>query len=163
MARVDWDCFSSPWLPTNTGSTLIGKAILDPNCPIRCHPTRSHGPARNRSNGNSGPRGLPYNNRSTRLRFTALALSSSRPPDRRPSFCFHHDETDKGGISPFRLRRFQLADSPTLLLQSSNRRSGRILSSNTGRIPHNDFLSRTNPSFARSVARRRPVLLTSEP
>ena len=163
MTRDDWECSSGPWQAQNRRSTLIGKAILDPDCPIRRHPTRSHGLACNPCDGNSSRRSLSCNNRSSCLRFTTLALSSSRSPNRRSSFRLHHDETDEGGISPLRLRRLRLADSPTLLLQRCNLRPHSILPSHTLRIPHNDFDSRTNPSRARSLARWRPVLLTPEP
>src|SRR2546425_11568648 len=139
MTRDDWECSSGPWQAQNRRSTLIGKAILDPDCPIRRHPTRSHRPACNPSNGNSSRRSLSRNNRPACLRVTALALSSSRSPNRRTSFCLNYDETDKGGISPLCLRRLQLADSPTLLLQRCNLCPHSILPSHTPRIPHNDF------------------------
>ncbi len=163
MTRDDWECSFGLWRAQNRRSTIIGKAILDPDCPIRRHPTRSHGPACNPSNGNSSRRSLSRNNRSACLRFTALASSSGRSPDHRPSFCLHHDATDKGGIGPLRLRRLQLADSPTLLLQRRDLRPHSILPSRPPRIPHNDFHSRTNPSCALSLTRGGPVLLTPEP
>ena len=163
MTRDGWECSSGLWPAQNRRSTLIGKAILDPHCPIRRHPTGSHGPARNPCNGNSRSRGLPCDNRSTSLQFTALALSTSRSPYLRPSVCLHYNTTNKRGIGPIRLRRLRLADSLTLLLQRRNLRPHSILPGYSPRIPHNDFDSRTNPSCARSLARRRPVLLTAEP
>src|SRR2546425_3787113 len=163
MTRDDWECSSGPWQAQNRRSTLIGKAILDPDCPIRRHPTRSHVPTCNPSNGNSGPRALPSNGRSAPPPFTALALSSRRSSDMRPSICLYNNATNKGGIGSLRLRGLQLADSPTLLLQRCNLCPHSILPSHTPKVPHNDFDSRTNPSCARSLARRGPVLLTTEP
>ena len=162
MTRDAWECSFGLWQVQSRRSTLIGKAILDPHCPVRCYPARSHGSARNSSNGNSGSRSLPCNNRSTSLRFTALALSPSRSSDLRPFVCIHNDATDKGGIGPLRLWRLQLADSSTLLLQRSDHGSGRILSSNTARISHNSLDSRTNRPCARSTSGRRFVLRTAE-
>src|SRR6267143_2520141 len=163
MTRDGWECSSGLWQAQNRRSTLIGKTILDPHCPIGRHPTGSRGPARNPCNGNCGPRNIPCDNRSTSLQFTTLALSTSRSPYLRPSVCLHHTTTNKGGIGPIRLRRLQLADSSTLLLQRSNHRSSRILPSNTARISRFGFGFRTNSASNSSIPRGRIVLFTAEP
>src|SRR5713226_1516613 len=163
MTRDAWECSSGPWQAQNRGSTTIGKAILDPDCPIRRHPTRSHRPARNPGNRNSGPRSILCSNRSTSLQFAALVLSPCRSPDLRPSVCLHHNTTDKGGVGPLRLRRLQLADSSTLLLQRSNHRSGRILLNNTARNHLYGFGFRTNSPSDSSIPHGRIVLFTAEP
>ncbi len=163
MTRDGWECSSGLWQAQNRRSTLIGKAILDPHCPIRRHPTGSHGPARNPCNGNSRSRGLPCDNRSTSLQFTALALSTSRSPYLRPSVCLHYNTTNKRGIGSVRLRRLHLADSSTLFLQRSNHRSGRILSNDTARVLRYGFGFRTNSPSDSSISRGRIVLLSAEP
>ncbi len=163
MTRDGWECSSGLWPAQNRRSTLIGKAILDPHCPIRRHPTGSHGPARNPSNGNSGRGSLSCYDRSNGLQFKALALSPRRSPDMRPSICLYNDATDKRGIGTLRLWRLRLADSLTLLHQRSDNRSSRILSSNTPRIPHTHFDPRTNRNCVRSIVRWRVVLFVAEP
>ena len=163
MTRDDWECSFGHWQAQNRRSTLIGKAILDPDCLVRCYPTRSHGPARNHSYGNSGSRSLPRDHRSSGLQLTPLAFSPSCSPNLRDGVRLDHDATDKGRVSPLRLWRLQLADTSTLLFQRCNLRAHSIFSSNTPRIPHNNYDPRTSPSYAHSHTRRRIVLLTPEP
>ncbi len=162
MTRDAWECSSGPWQAQNRRSILIGKAILDPNCPIRRHPTRSHGPTRNSSNWHSSPPGVSCRNRSNNPRVTTLALSTSCSTDMCPSVCIYYDKTDEGGISPLRLRRLRLADSPTLLHQRSDHCSARILSSPASRIPHNHSDARTSYNSDHSVVCRRSVLFATQ-
>src|SRR5260370_32589963 len=151
MRRDAWECSCGLWRVQNRGSILIGKAILDPNCPIRRHPTRSHGLANNPSNGNSVRGSLSRDNGSDTLRFTALALSLGSSSDMCAGVCLYDDATDEGGIGALRLWRIRLADSPTILPQGSNHCSGSILSSHTARIPHNHFDPRTSHNCDRPI------------
>ena len=163
MTRDAWECSSGQWQVQNRRSILIGKAILDPNCPIRRHPTRSHGPTRNSSDWHSSPPGVSCRNRSNNPRVTTLALSPSCSTDMCPSVCIYYDKTDEGGISPLRLRRLRLADSPTLLHQRSDNRSRRILPDNIPRIPHNHLDPRTRRNSDPSIVRMRFVLFAAKP
>ena len=162
MTRDDWECSSGPWLAQNRGSTLIGKAILDPDCPIRRHPTRSHGPTRDPSDGNYGSRSFPRDNRSSCLQLTYLALSASRSPNLRAGVRLDNDAKDKGGIGAIRVRRLRSADSSTLLFQRCYHRTDRIFSNHTAGIPcdHLDF--RAYRPSDRSVSRGRLVLFTTK-
>ena len=136
---------------------------MDPDCLIRRCSTRGHGPARNPSDGNSGRGSLSCRVRSHALRFKALALSPRRSSNLRPIIRFHYNATDKGGIGAVRLRRLQLADSPTLLLQRCTHRSDRILSNHTAGIPCDCLDFRAYRPSDRSVPRGRLVLFTAEP
>lgn len=157
-----WECSSGRWQDQNRRSIPIGKAILDPDRPIRRRPTRSHGPARYSSNGNSCRGIVSCYNRSNSLQLKALALSPSCSPDMRPSIRLHNNEADEGGTGPLRLRRLKLADPPTLLHPRSDNCPDRVLSNPTARISHNDLDARTGCNSDLSIVRRRPVLLTTE-
>jgi hypothetical protein len=157
-----WECSSGRWQGQNRGSIPIGKAILDPDRPIRRPPTRGHGPARNPSNGNSCRGSFSCYNRSNSLQLKALALHTSCPPDMCTSICLYDDTTYKRGVGALRIRRFRLADPPTLLLQRSDNRADRVLSGTLARISHNDFDPRTGRNSDLSIARRRPVLFATE-
>ena len=162
MTREDWECSFGLWQAQNRGSTLIGKAILDPYRLIRRHPARSHGPTRDPSNGNCGSRSFPRDNRSSCLQLTYLALSASRSPNLRAGVRLDNDATDKGGIGAIRVRRLQLADSPTLLLQRCNHRPGSILSNYTAGIPCDYLAFRAYRPSDRSGPRGRLVLFTTK-
>ena len=73
-----------------------------------------------------------------------------------------NDATDKGGIGAIRVRRLQLADSPTLLLQRCNHRPGSILSNYTAGIPCDYLAFRAYRPSDRSVPRGRLVLFTTK-
>ena len=135
---------------------------MDPDRPIRRLPTRSDGSARNPSTGNSRCGNLTRHDRSSTVQFKALALPPCRSPDMRSGIRFYNDATNKRGIGPFRLWRLQLADSPTILHQRSSDCSGRILSSNHSRIPHDNLDPRTSRNSDHSTVCRRPVLLAAQ-
>src|SRR4029077_6285054 len=159
MMKDVWECSSGRWQDQNRRSIPIGKAILDPDRPIRRRPTRSHGLARYPSNGNSGRRSLSGHNRSNSLQLKALALSPSRSPDMRPSVSLHNNEANERGTGSLRLRGLGLADPSALLHPRSDNRSDRVLSRLTARISNNDLDARTGRNSDRSLARRGPVLL----
>jgi hypothetical protein len=154
-----WECSSGRWQVQNRRSIPNGKAIVDPDRPIRRPSTRSHRPTRHSSNGNSCRGSLSSYTRSNALQLKALALSTSCPPDMRPGIRLRNNETDEGGTGPLRLRGLRLADPSTLLHPRSDNRSDRVLSNTTARISHNDLDLRTDRNSDRSIARRRPVLL----
>jgi len=135
---------------------------MDPDCPIRRHPTRSHGLARSPSYGNCGSRNLLRDHRSRRLQLTAMALSTSRSSNLRIGICLNNDTTDEGGVSPIRLRRLRLADSLTLFPQRRNHCSGSILSDDAPGIPCDRLDFRSSRPGDHSVLRRRLVLLTTK-